>query len=112
MIIEISNLKVEAVIGILPFERVEPQLIVVDFKAEYKYKEGDFIDYSKIVTLISDLLIQERFGLLEDALLRIKDEIFNRFLPLESIELRLKKPNILPNCEVAISSKYKREELK
>ncbi len=108
MKIEIRSLEIEAVIGILPIERQTPQRVIVDLKAEYRYKEGEYLDYAALAELIRQELVEEKFGLLEEALLALKERIFQEYPLIESLKLRLEKPEILPDCRVAVSERWGR----
>ncbi len=108
MKIEIRSLEIEAVIGILPIERQTPQRVIVDLEAEYRYKEGEFLDYAALTELIRKELIRGKFGLLEEALLELKERIFQEYPLIESLKLRLEKPEILPDCRVAVSERWGR----
>ena len=108
MKIEIRSLEIDAVIGILPKERHTPQKVIVDLEAEYRYKGGEYLDYAALTELIRQELIERKFGLLEEALLALKERIFEAYPLIESLELRLEKPEILKNCRVAVSERWSR----
>ncbi len=108
MKIEIRSLEIDAVIGILPAERQTPQRVIVDLEAEYRYKEGEYLDYAAIAELIRQELVDRKFGLLEEALLALKERIFEAYPLVESLKLRLEKPEILPDCRVAVSECWNR----
>ena len=106
MTIEIRDLRVEAIIGILPEERTVPQTVLVDLSAEYRYDGDSFLDYAALAELIRRTLIEERFGLLEEALTILKERIFKEFPMIERLELRLGKPDILDDAFVALSGAW------
>ncbi len=98
----IENLKVEAVIGILDKERITPQLIVAHCFIEYKKSFDLFINYAEVVAVIKNMLIEHKYDLLEDALVEIVDALCVNFRQIESIKLKLSKPEILINCVVGV----------
>jgi dihydroneopterin aldolase len=100
--IYIQDLKVEAIIGILEHERINPQLIVINSEIEYCKNENDFVNYAEIVDIIEDSLVKNNFFLLEDALEEITAKIKKRFIQIFTIKLELKKPKILNNCIVGV----------
>ncbi len=108
MRIEIRSLQIDAIIGILPEEREAPQRIVADLQAEYRYEAGDYLDYAAVAETIRHHLVEEKFGLLEEALLSLKEKIFAEYPLIESLELRLEKPEILRHCRVAVSERWHR----
>ena len=108
MKIEIRSLKLETIIGILPEEREAPQALTVDLRAEYTYRPGDYLDYARIAETIRRTLHTGKFGLLEEALEVLGRQLFADFPPLETLELSLEKPSILPDCSVAVGQKWQR----
>jgi len=107
MIIEIENFKFKAIIGLLDFERVNKQHVVINLKAEYIYKEDSFIDYVEICDIVKNNIQNSKFELLEDALNSVKDELFNKF-NIEYLELKISKPDILKECIVSLSNSWNR----
>jgi dihydroneopterin aldolase len=106
MRIEIRELRLEAIIGILPEERHTPQPLIVDLEAEYAYEGENFLDYARLCDLIRHTLLEEKFGLLEEALMALKERIFESYPEIERLFLRLGKPEILPDCRVAVSESW------
>ena len=102
MRIELHNLRVEAIIGILPEERTTPQSVLVDLEAEYPYDGENYLDYAALANLIRRTLIEENFGLLEDALAELKKRIIEQAPQITRLALRLIKPEILDDCLVSV----------
>ncbi len=102
--IYINHLKISAIIGILEKERLKSQSIIVDCEIQYKRDDSDFVNYSEVADLIKFLLISKKYFLLEDALDEIIKEIKDKFTTIKSIKLKLSKPEILPNCIVAVEN--------
>ena len=48
MKIYIEQLTFKTIIGILPFERIKKQRVIIDITFDYKFEKGSFIDYSEI----------------------------------------------------------------
>lgn len=68
----IENLNFNCIIGILDFERVTPQKVIINLSFKYKFKsDKSFIDYSIIVEELTNIMKQEKFKLLEDAIIHI-----------------------------------------
>lgn len=102
MKIQISELTFDAIIGILPFERKTPQKVIVDLSFEYDFKNGEFIDYSKVAKYIEKLMKKNKYKLIEDALLDIKSGLKKEY-KIKKLKLSIKKPTILDNCIVGVS---------
>ena len=105
MTIHIEALTFETIIGLLDFERERPQKVIVDMKATYHYKET-FLDYANIVDMIQINLKNNRYELLEEALLGIKKELFDTYPHIEKLYLKISKPDIIPECTVALSHEW------
>ena len=106
MTIHIEALTFDVIIGLLDFERDRSQRVIVDLEATYNYTDANFIDYADVILLIKNRLSQERYKLLEDALLGIKSTICSTYPQLTSLSLKVAKPDILPECSVALSNKW------
>jgi len=109
MTIHIESLTFDTIIGMLDFERERPQKVIIDLSAEYEYRQNNFIDYTDIVTLIKDELYTKRYELLEDALLGLKELLFKTFPQITILTLKIAKPNIFPDCTVALSNTWERK---
>ena len=101
--IYIEDLKIEAIIGILPKERKKPQEIVVACEIGYTKKCDAFINYAEVVALIEKMLVANKYGLIEDALEEIIETLSKNFNQIKSVKLKLMKPQILDNCTVGVS---------
>lgn len=106
MRIEIASLTFEAIIGILPHERVTPQRVVIDVTIDYDYR-GLFIDYAEAAGLIKGIMVAEKFELIEDALFTLKNRLKGTYPAIEALTLRISKPDILADCVVSVGETYK-----
>ncbi|MDQ1245453.1 MAG: 7,8-dihydroneopterin aldolase/epimerase/oxygenase [Campylobacterota bacterium] len=106
MKIHVEDLKLQCIIGILDFERVKPQDVIVNISIEYDYKK-EFINYVKIVEIIKEMMIKSEFLLIEDAIKSINLKLIKEFNAIKSIDLKITKPSILPECKVSVSDYYK-----
>ncbi|MEA2100027.1 MAG: dihydroneopterin aldolase [Campylobacterota bacterium] len=105
MTIHVENLKFQAIIGILDFERVTPQDIVVNLTIDYDYK-NEFINYAELVDIIKSDMIKNKFLLIEDALKQISQKLKKEFLSIKKLNLKISKPTILSDCIVSVSDNY------
>ena len=106
MTIHIEDLTFDVIIGLLDFERDRPQRIIIDLEASYEYKEGQFIDYADMVLLIQKELKEKQYELLEDALLGLKELLSTTYPQLQTLFLKISKPDILPQCTVSLSKTW------
>jgi len=106
MRIDISNLEFNAIVGILDFERVTPQRVIVDLDLDYIYSSNNFIDYASIVTLVIEDMVSREYELLEDAIISIRDKILSHSPNIQRLKLKISKPDILDNCIVSLSQEY------
>ena len=98
----IENLEFDAIIGILDFEREKPQKIIVNAIIEYENKEN-FVDYAKICEMIEQIIKEKKFLLLEEAHEEISKFLKIKFPQIKSINLTIKKPQILKNALVGVN---------
>ena len=106
MTIHIEALTFDVIIGLLDFEREKPQQVIIDLEASYTYKTNIFIDYAELVLLIQSHLKEKRYELLEDSLLGLKSLICSTYPSINTLSLKIAKPNILPQCSVALSQRW------
>lgn len=105
MTIHIEDLAFDTIIGLLDFERERPQRVIVNMKATYHYTDT-FLDYAKIVEMIQANFKTHRYELLEDALLGIKNELFDTYPHIKHLYLKVAKPDIISECTVALSHEW------
>ena len=103
MKIEISDLTVKCIIGILDFERIKKQRVIINISFEYDFSKDLFIDYSEISNLIKSVMKKEKFLLLEDAILHLEN-LLNNSYQISNLYIKISKPNILKNCIVSLSN--------
>ena len=106
MTIHVEDLKFQCIIGILDFERTKPQDVIVNLTIDYDNKNG-FINYADIVQIIKENMIKSEFLLIEDALDYLNLKLFKEFSSIKSLDLKITKPSILPDCKVSVSNHYK-----
>jgi len=106
MTIHIEALEFDVIIGLLDFEREHTQRVLIDLEAEYAYSEENFIDYADLVILMEKELKEKRYELLEEALLGLKNVIATAYPGIETLTLKIAKPDILPRCNVALSEQW------
>ena len=105
MTIHIEDLKFQAIIGILDFERQTPQDIIINLEITYEYTES-FINYADVSSLIKTTMIESKFLLIEDSLKDLSTKLKKEFLDINTLKLKITKPSILPDCKVSVSNYY------
>ena len=106
MTIHIEELTLSSIIGILDFERITPQTIVVDLLIDYFYEKNNFINYANVIALIEQLIQTQKYKLLEDALNDIQNKLLMTYPQIQKFTLKISKPNIIRNSNVALSIKW------
>ncbi len=106
MTIHIEDLTFDVIIGLLDFERERPQRVIINLQASYDYSDDQFIDYADMVLLIQNELKEKRYELLENALLGLKDVLSTAYPQLQTLSLKISKPDILPQCTVSLSKTW------
>ncbi len=105
--IYIENLKIEAIIGILDFEREKSQQIVAECSIDYTREGEKFIDYAVVARMIEEMLQKGQYFLIEDALDEIILAITDTFFTVKAVTLKLSKTEILANCIVSVKKTIK-----
>ncbi len=103
MKIEISNLTFKAIIGILDFERIKKQKIIINLSFEYNFSNDNFINYAQVANLVEKTIKKEKFLLLEDAILHL-ETLLNKTYNITNLKIKIAKPNILKDCVVSLSN--------
>ncbi|MGM0518857.1 MAG: dihydroneopterin aldolase [Campylobacterota bacterium] len=102
--ININRLKFKCIIGILDFERVKKQKVIINLSFDYEYTKDYFIDYSKISKLVKKELKNKKFKLIEDAIIHIETKLYKKY-KIENLHLNISKPDILKDCIVSVGNK-------
>ncbi len=103
MQILIQDLTFETIIGILEEERHTPQKVVLHVMLDYDYAADTFIDYAKVSVFLEAEMNQMSYFLLEDALNDLSQKLKFSYPEIYKIELKIFKPDILPNAMVGVS---------
>jgi len=99
--IYIENFQFQTIIGILDFERVEPQTVIIEIIIDYKYSDGNFINYADVRDLVKTRILGLKFGLLEDALNDLFNLISKKYL-IDYLKIKIGKPSILKDAIVSV----------
>jgi dihydroneopterin aldolase len=106
MTIRIENLRFRTIIGLLDFERETEQEVVIDLEIDYDYTPGNFLDYAAVAEAVTEHIQSERYELLEEALLGLRELLVGSFPEIRRLACRLTKPHILPHAVVSLSQEW------
>ncbi|NPA66957.1 MAG: dihydroneopterin aldolase [Epsilonproteobacteria bacterium] len=106
MKIYIEDLSFEAIIGILDFEREKEQKVIINLTLDYHYTQENFVNYADVAALIKSRIQEQKFLLLEDALLDLSKILKKKFSPIQQLSLKITKPSILPDCRVSVADSF------
>ena len=101
----IEDLSFKTILGILPFERVKKQTVIINISFEYDFLKDkkDFIDYSKVAFIVKKTMKKKKFKLIEDAIIYL-NKTLNKKFNISNLNIKITKPNILKNCIVSVSN--------
>lgn len=102
MKVYIEDLSLTCIVGILDFERVTPQDVIINLELEYEYKTK-FINYAEIAELIKFTMQEEKFELLEEALISLFTILKEHYKNISTLFIKITKPSILSDCQVSVS---------
>lgn len=105
MTIFIEDLKFQCILGILDFERIQEQDVIFQVAIIYDYKD-EFINYADIVQHIKNSMKINKFLLIEDALSNLSLSLKKKFPDIKTLNLKIIKPSILPDCKVSVANQY------
>ena len=103
MKVEIKDLHFKCIIGILDFERVKKQKVLINISFEYNFKKDVFIDYSEISSLVESQMKKKKFLLIEDAITFLETKLYKLY-KVNNLNIKISKPTILKNCIVSVSN--------
>ncbi len=92
----IKKLKLKCIIGLLDFERVKKQKVIV--KAEFVC--DDFLDYSLVCKIIKNSLKNSKFDTIENALNEISKILKDKFPKISYQKIEIYKTKIIKNAIV------------
>lgn len=103
MKVQIEDLTFKCIIGILDFERVKKQKVIINMSFKYDFKNDLFIDYSEISSLVESTMKKEKFKLIEDAIIFLEALLYKSY-KINNLKIKISKPKILKNCIVSLSN--------
>ncbi len=105
--IHIEDLTINAIIGILNFERLSKQRVIINLELIYNYiDKSSFIDYSLIIKKIEELFDKKKYKLLEEAIDSIGSNLISLYPQITSLYIKISKPDIIKNASVSLSKEW------
>jgi dihydroneopterin aldolase len=108
-IIFIQSLKTQAVIGVYDFEKVEAQPLIFDLEMGLDLLQAmqsddleDTVDYAKVCDHIDHWLENHQFELLEAMLEALIKSLWQEFAAIQTLKVRVQKPNAVKNATVGL----------
>lgn len=92
----IEELKFKTIIGLLDFERITPQYIVVDAK----FRAKEFVDYALVCEYLVTEFNNMKFETVEEALKYFRKKFKKIFPTLRYFYMKISKIDIIPNARV------------
>lgn len=101
--VNINDLTFTCIIGILEHERINAQKVILDISFEYFFNDdgSNFIDYSHVASFAQKSMENEKFKLIEDAILYIRKGLKGKY-DIKNLKVKIAKPDIMPNCVVSV----------
>lgn len=101
--LEIEDLRFSTIVGILESERTQEQEVLINAKIHYCYDKG-YLDYVRVVECIQGNICAHAYGLLEDLIEGVCEELKARFGVISHIDFHITKPQVLSHCKVGVSA--------
>lgn len=115
----LRELQIDAIIGVLPHERIQPQPVIInleiatDIRAAAKTETlVDTIDYAAIAQCVTDFVSASKFQLLETLAEKIAELILQKF-KVNWLRLEIAKPSALKNAKnvgIIIEREYEKRD--
>ena len=103
----ISGLKVQAILGVLPREREQPQSVVFDIelhtditRAAASKNLEHTVDYAQVAALAQQLAIEGKYLLVESLIEELAQTLLQQFPEsIESVQISVSKPDAVENTD-------------
>lgn len=102
--LQVDHICFEAIVGVLPHERITPQPLVLGFSIELDIEPAArshaleaTVNYAQLTQELCETVQTERFELLETLVLTLAEFALSKYPQLLSITVRCTKPQAIPN---------------
>ena len=109
----IKQLKVQTIIGLLPHERIYPQLLLLDIEMTVHFEQciqdhtedlSQSVDYSEVAKNLTKWIQESKFELIESIALEGTKRLLHSFPNIEHCKITVLKPEAIPEAEAAMVS--------
>ena len=112
--ISLVDLEITCIIGILPYERVKEQNILLDIDLDVDFGDSTYtddinetIDYTIIAEMATQLAITKKYKLIESLCSDLNNLFLDTYKIIQQSIITVKKPNALPKAKYAAFSMKK-----
>jgi len=99
----IHDLRIDCIVGIHPHEREQPQAVILDLELDYDFGPAaasdsisDAVDYDRVVTLVTTLIQERRFQLIETMAEVAAAMVLEQVPQADAVRLEIRKPAAVP----------------
>lgn len=107
----VSDIAIQAVIGILPHERLQPQPIVLGFSLELDLEPaactGDIsctVNYATLAQELSERIVSKQYELLETLVWDLAGYVLDRYPRVLCVQISCGKPQAIPGSSGPIAT--------
>jgi len=113
----VSDIAIQAVVGILPHERLQPQPLVLGFCLELDFepaaRTGDIsctVNYATLANELSERVVSKQFELLETLVWDLAGYVLDNYPRVLSVLITCNKPQAIPGSTgpVATLKRYRK----
>ncbi len=101
----LHNLRVECIVGIHPHEREQTQLVCLDVELDSDFSQvaisdaiNHAIDYTAVATMVTTLLQDRRFQLLEAMVEEVAAMLLSHDVRITAVRVEIRKPAAVPEA--------------
>ena len=111
--VQVDHISFEAIVGILPHERVTPQPVELGFSVELDIEPAArshaieaTVNYAQLTQELCEIVQTECFELLETLVLTLAEYALSTYPQILSISVRCSKPQAIPNTSGPTAQVY------
>lgn len=101
----LHHLRVDCIIGIHPHEREETQSVFLDIELDNDFSQAaisdtihDAIDYTAVATMVTSLLQDRKFRLLESMVEEVAAMLLAQDVRITAVRVEIRKPAAVPEA--------------
>lgn len=101
----LHNLRVDCIVGIHPHEREKTQCVFLDIELDNDFSQAaisdaihDAIDYTAVATMVTNLLQDRKFQLLESMVEEVATMLLGHDAGITAVRVEIRKPAAVPEA--------------